>query len=174
VIIVRCSDSDHAEEIRPEVAAILEAEGVIVQNEQGEGLTGYVCETEQALKEALNNVDLMVCDFCSSPDVAWVYPAEDYMMVRTEGITHMSRSDWAACEVCHHLIEMQLLDDLNQRAFRNFPETAGTEGYSSPMAAALVMEAIKGNTARFNKHRTGPPVRIGGEKENATEGEGNS
>jgi hypothetical protein len=159
-------DSHHVEEIRPEVAAILEAEGVIHKNEQGEELTGYVVESKQILFEALADVDLWVCDFCSSPDVTWTYPAEDMWMFRSEGVEHMSRSDWAACEICHHLIEQQLYDDLNDRAAKRFYEmTTGLEETPKTVTQALLLEAVRQNTVRFEKHRTGPPVRVRGGEE---------
>lgn len=62
-----------------------------------------------------------ICDFCSSPDVHWSFPARDFVRNRevrgmalhtapaliefSEGsFTHGSHGGWAACNVCHRLI----------------------------------------------------------------------
>lgn len=46
-----------------------------------------------------------ICDFCSEPDVAWSYPARDFVGYESEGIVGESVGAWAACEECHRLIE---------------------------------------------------------------------
>lgn len=43
----------------------------------------------------------MICDFCSSPHPAWVFPAKSFAgPCNTE-----SSGDWLACNECHRLIE---------------------------------------------------------------------
>ena len=106
--------------------------------------------------------EAMVCDFCSSPDVVWMFPADTFTMFRSEGADHVSLDDWAACEICAHLIEQELWDDLTRHAYQSFQAVNPTP-IGSPMVAALVMEAVRGNTTRFQKHRKGPAVRVGKE-----------
>ncbi len=56
----------------------------------------------------------MICDFCSSPDVRWRYPARDHDCWAVlsldeennlESKTARSVGAWAACEECSKLIE---------------------------------------------------------------------
>lgn len=49
-----------------------------------------------------------VCDFCMSPAITWAYPCESFSMgIATEQRkeTLNSWGGWAACDVCHDLIE---------------------------------------------------------------------
>lgn len=51
-----------------------------------------------------------VCDFCSSPDVVWRYPAKNdevsAVVVTEDGLMALgSLGDWAVCAVCAALIE---------------------------------------------------------------------
>jgi hypothetical protein len=158
LVLVHLPQSGKYEEIRSEVAAILSTEGVIEKDP--ETADRYVAIDEQEFLKALDDVGLMVCDFCSSPDVRWLYPAQDFEMYKHQDLHHMSRSGWAACEICHHLIEQRLFQDLNQHAMTSFPGGP----IDHPTVAVLVMEAIKANTARFERNRTGPPVPVGGDE----------
>jgi hypothetical protein len=65
------------------------------------------------------------CDFCGSSDVRWEHRAEDAQDVlvtvgggRTEAIGQGSNGSWAACEVCHRLIDADKRDRLAYRAAR--------------------------------------------------------
>ncbi len=46
-----------------------------------------------------------ICDFCSSPDVKWRYPAKTFLAYVTDLVAGESLGDWAACTKCHDLIE---------------------------------------------------------------------
>lgn len=46
-----------------------------------------------------------ICDFCSEPDVSWRYPARTFVAYVVAGFVGQSVGDWAACSVCHSLIE---------------------------------------------------------------------
>ncbi len=46
-----------------------------------------------------------ICDFCSAPNVVWRYPAQNFIAYATPGIVGQSVGDWAACVLCHALIE---------------------------------------------------------------------
>lgn len=59
----------------------------------------------------------LVCDFCSEPEVKWSYPAKD---IASEELHWGSRGDWAACEICHALIEKGERDKLAERSMQNF------------------------------------------------------
>lgn len=57
-----------------------------------------------------------ICDFCSSPDVAFVYPARNFAAYVFDGIVGESVGDWAACPICHELIESDRQIDLVERS----------------------------------------------------------
>lgn len=52
---------------------------------------------------------ISVCDFCSTPWPRWIYPCAPYTLAVfhfSEGTeTHISTSDWAACDNCRDAIE---------------------------------------------------------------------
>jgi hypothetical protein len=50
-------------------------------------------------------VSTSICDFCSEPHVAWQYPAHSFVAYALAGIIGESIGDWAACSMCHALIE---------------------------------------------------------------------
>jgi hypothetical protein len=50
-------------------------------------------------------VSTSICDFCSEPNVAWQYPAQSFVAYAVAGVVGQSVGDWAACSICHRLIE---------------------------------------------------------------------
>ena len=46
-----------------------------------------------------------ICDFCSAPDVSWRYPAQTFVAYIVADVVGQSVGDWAACRICHALIE---------------------------------------------------------------------
>ena len=62
---------------------------------------------------------MIVCDFCSSPDVLWSYPAVDFQVEGTRLLA--SEGGWAACHDCATLIEADDRDGLAQRALSTAP-----------------------------------------------------
>lgn len=63
-----------------------------------------------------------ICDFCSSPNVTWVYPARTFAAYVFEGIVGGSVGDWAACPICHGLIESGRHADLTERSLTTLLE----------------------------------------------------
>ncbi|MFN7545256.1 MAG: hypothetical protein ACK5TN_20965 [Acidobacteriota bacterium] len=57
-----------------------------------------------------------ICDFCSSPDVAFVDPVRTFAAYVFDGIVGESVGDWAACPICHGLIESDRPTDLVERS----------------------------------------------------------
>lgn len=57
-----------------------------------------------------------ICDFCSSPNVTWVYPARTFAAYVSEGIVGESVGDWAACSICHGLIDSGRHTELTERS----------------------------------------------------------
>ena len=46
-----------------------------------------------------------LCDFCSEPSVIFRYPAQSFVAYVAAGIAGESVGDWAACAICHQLIQ---------------------------------------------------------------------
>jgi hypothetical protein len=59
----------------------------------------------------------IVCDFCSTPEVKWMYPADD---IAVDALQWGSRGEWAACDTCHALIESSERDKLAEHSLSNF------------------------------------------------------
>lgn len=72
-----------------------------------------------------------ICDFCSSPSVAWRYPARSFIAYVIGGIAGESVGDWTACRVCHDLIaagnRCGLLDRSLQTLLDSRPEMRACE-----------------------------------------------
>lgn len=62
---------------------------------------------------------MTVCDFCSSPDVRWAFPARPFVKEIDAPGVHVdwgSYGGWAACQECHDLIVAGKRDELTARA----------------------------------------------------------
>jgi hypothetical protein len=104
---------------------------------------GYMCEKHfRHLAE--------VCDYCSDPEPPWVYPANDFPMPGLPN--HVSRGEWAACQVCHELIENEDWGGLLERSV--------TRQYGSDSFASIVRPFLKEYHRRFAANRTGPAWRM--------------
>ncbi len=64
-----------------------------------------------------------ICDFCSSPDVAWQYEAISANVFEIEDLTLASVGGWAACETCSALIEAGDREGLRQHSLATLAET---------------------------------------------------
>ena len=112
----------------------------------------------------------MLCDLCSAPNPVYRYPARDFdsrtdvaaQPVELEGqtieagtpVTQFSTGDWAACEVCHAMIQRNYRAGLALRSL-NFmliedPEMAERADDLYQMLMEL--------HAKFFDNRTGEPV----------------
>jgi hypothetical protein len=76
-------------------------------------------------------VSSSICDFCSGPHVAWRYPAESFVAYIVAGVVGQSVGDWAACSICHDLIEAgdrrRLLERSLQTLIEKNPEMQPAE-----------------------------------------------
>lgn len=59
-----------------------------------------------------------ICDFCSDKSVAWRYPAQSFLAYVVAGVVGQSIGDWAACGICHGLIERGDRAGLLERSLR--------------------------------------------------------
>ena len=62
---------------------------------------------------------MIICDFCSSPDVLWSYPAANFQVEGTRVLA--SEGGWAACHDCAALIEADDRGGLARRALSATP-----------------------------------------------------
>jgi len=61
---------------------------------------------------------MIICDFCSSPDVTRRYRAKSFVDPARLGI---SDGDWAACDVCADLVDGEHWKALENRSIETFP-----------------------------------------------------
>ena len=65
---------------------------------------------------------MSICDFCSEPQVAWRYPVRSFLAYAVAGVIGQSVGDWAACTICHDLIETGDRAGLSERSLRTLLE----------------------------------------------------
>jgi hypothetical protein len=63
-----------------------------------------------------------LCDFCSEPSVIFRYPAQSFVAYVAAGIAGESVGDWAACAICHQLIQAGDRAALSERSLRTLIE----------------------------------------------------
>lgn len=93
----------------------------------------------------------IICDFCSSTEVEWTYPAHDIVV---EAIRSRSVGAWAACEGCHALIEADARATLTWRA-------AKAMARKHHINACDVLDWLTKMHAAFFTARKGPAHRFG-------------
>lgn len=93
----------------------------------------------------------IICDFCSSPVVAWRYPAETFSI---DIVT--SYEDWAACDLCHALIEAGDSDGLLNRSVAMFPGLADVPADAREGIMARLHAMITPLHNGFHASRQGP------------------
>lgn len=99
-----------------------------------------------------------VCEFCCRTTPQWEYPAAPMEIVGHPSITH-SNDDWAACPVCHALIEAHDIDGLVQHAVKSQRRTI-YELRMRGMDIGTIMDletGLRQNILRFMDARMGPP-----------------
>ena len=96
------------------------------------------------------------CDFCSMPGPAWRYPARSFIAYYAANVAGESVGDWAACDLCHLLIEADDRSGLAQRSLDELilkhPEVIA--------AAAVLYEELAKLHQEFFAHRSGTAVPI--------------
>lgn len=98
------------------------------------------------------HVDEPVCDFCSSTEIAWGYTADDFAV---GGMGWGSRGGWAACEICHGLIEANEREALAAHSLEEFyKHNAGAVPDTKPVRAALLAHIFRVHSMFFAS-RTG-------------------
>lgn len=97
-----------------------------------------------------------ICDFCSSPNVTWVYPARTFAAYVFEGIVGESVGDWAACPICHGFIEAGQQTELAERSLVSLlerqPDMKGAE--------QELRTQIRSFHTMFFRHRIGTATAI--------------
>ncbi len=100
-----------------------------------------------------------ICDFCSSRDVRWRYPAIDAAPVILKGhgviVVAEAKGDWAACEICHKLIQADDRKGLVRRGAKTFAEK-----YPNFNMQADTEKLVHQIQDEFWAARTGPPERV--------------
>ncbi|MFN7544970.1 MAG: hypothetical protein ACK5TN_19495 [Acidobacteriota bacterium] len=95
-----------------------------------------------------------ICDFCSSPDVAFVYPARTFAAYVFDGIVGESVGDWAACPTCHGLIDSDRQADLVERSLVTLLESQP----EMTCAAVELRAQLRSFHLMFFCNRVGSPI----------------
>lgn len=101
-----------------------------------------------------------VCDFCNSPLITWAYPCESFSMgvgtqseenltIKTEKLLN-SWGGWAACDVCHELIEASKDRELADRSASQLKEGLAPDEFEMLSAMLFTMHE------QFRQGRKGP------------------
>ena len=105
-------------------------------------------------------VPTTLCDFCSSPEIRWEYPARDFTtdVVRSPDggtVTERALGAWRACDECHRLIEAGDFGGLAARSLAMLPVPVkpGREEWWRAQFRELHQQ--------FAEARTGPVVSLG-------------
>lgn len=92
------------------------------------------------------------CDFCNEPSVKWDYPAKTFaLFVPKLNVVWGSNEGWAACHICHSLIERGDRHGLTTHAIAKLDVLMGDPEYDKAMT-----EALHEMHRQFFEHRTGP------------------
>ena len=92
-----------------------------------------------------------VCDFCGEKRPRWTYKCESFIVDGVPGdVGYGMISDWAACDTCHALIELDSWHALAARSIKHYPD----DGPCPPAMRA----AIRSLQQQFRTHRTGEVV----------------
>ncbi len=102
------------------------------------------------------NTSSPVCDFCSTPAPIWRYPARTFLAYLFPTIAGESVGDWAACDTCHALIEVE---DRRGLAQRSLDELISKHPEMSE-AAGVLYEELTALHRKFFEYRCGAAIRI--------------
>jgi hypothetical protein len=102
------------------------------------------------------NTSTLVCDFCSMSDPAWRYPARTFLAYLAPRLAGESVGDWAACDACHTLIEIEDRRGLAQRSLDELISKHPEVGE----AAGALYEELTALHRKFFEHRCGAAVKI--------------
>lgn len=100
-----------------------------------------------------------ICDFCSSPNVQWVYSARDASitgdidLLEGERVTLSSEGDWAACEICSKLIEEEEREALLLRSINSAPNTPN-------LSTEIIKQVTRQIHSMFWLNRSGERVKF--------------
>jgi hypothetical protein len=97
----------------------------------------------------------MKCDFCSKPDPKWAYPAENFEPTMGTGIA-ASEGGWAACDICHTLIESGHFAALTNRSWETLIQQAPEANDFKDILKAELRQLHE----EFAAHRTGPSRKL--------------
>lgn len=59
----------------------------------------------------------MRCDFCSSPNPAWIHYCPEFVFEEV----YFENAEWMACDICHSLIQSKEVDTLALRSTNLYP-----------------------------------------------------
>lgn len=96
----------------------------------------------------------MICDFCSQDNPTWEYTAKDFRTIDTSVLIGTSHGSWAACDICHKLIEESKFDELANRSAKLLHRDTPFIPYD------ICLTHIRALHNKFKENRTGVAKRI--------------
>lgn len=102
-------------------------------------------------KNVLFLISTPKCDFCSAHNPTWRYPCKSFTM---NALQWGSEGDFAACDICHKLIQEDRYGELNARSVNIL------YGHLTSDDKKIVSLMLARMHAEFARNRTGEPVRI--------------
>ncbi len=97
-----------------------------------------------------------ICDFCAEPNVLWQYPAQSFVAYVVDGVVGQSVGDWAACGVCHRLIEAGDRTGLLERSLGTLLE----KNPNMLAAEADLRDELAAFHRMFFAHQTGAALQV--------------
>lgn len=52
------------------------------------------------------SLSTLQCDFCSVPEVRWIYPTRDFAFSPVPGHLFVYSGDWGTCDACHDFLSL--------------------------------------------------------------------
>ena len=106
------------------------------------------------------------CDFCDSREPLWRYPCSPFVVTivlsdldgNPTDIPWGSGGDWAACVICHELIDQGAWQELAERGVRTNPMLQSLDGLIS---SDELVEAVKAMHKEFRLRRGQPREIVG-------------
>lgn len=95
-------------------------------------------------------MEILLCDFCSTPLPTWSYPSPRFIICETDSQITVSEPGWCACDICHEMIEANQRDALVSRSLATLPFPADEQ----------LFDWLKDLHRKFFDHRCGPASRL--------------
>lgn len=98
----------------------------------------------------------MICDFCSSPEPRWSYPAEDVNVLPELTPPAISKGAWLACDECAALIGRNEYGKLAERGLLG----ANAQMFVTLAGRDVALARVRRLHRHFRENRRGAPSAV--------------